>query len=112
MFSVHSYLKKGAIDNYDTIFCVGQHHVDEIREIEKVCGLKPKILINYGFGRLDTLLQEKENFKKIIALAKKSYLILLTPPMQPFRREHLQLTAQKFLGLNVVSSLPLNFLLI
>jgi len=76
MFSVHSYLKKGAIDNYDTIFCVGQHHVDEIREIEKVCGLKPKILINYGFGRLDTLLQEKENFKKKSNLKD---LILITP---------------------------------
>ncbi len=76
MFSVHSYLKKGAIDNYDTIFCVGQHHVNEIREIEKVCGLKPKILINYGFGRLDTLLQKKENFKKKSSLKD---LILITP---------------------------------
>ena len=76
MYSVHSYLRKGAIDNYDTIFCVGQHHVDEIREIEKVCGLKPKILINYGFGRLDTLLQEKENFKKKSNLKD---LILITP---------------------------------
>ena len=26
MFSIHSYLRKGAIDNYDTIFCVGELH--------------------------------------------------------------------------------------
>jgi len=45
MFSMHSYLKKGAIDNYDTIFCVGPHHLNEIKETEKVYGLKPKKLV-------------------------------------------------------------------
>ena len=28
IFSIHSYLRKGALDNYDTIFCVGPHHVN------------------------------------------------------------------------------------
>ena len=63
MFSIHSYLRKGAIDNYDTIFCVGPHHVNEVRETEKIYELKPKNLVKYGFGRLDTLLQKKENFQ-------------------------------------------------
>ena len=61
MYSVHSYLRKGAVDNYDTIFCVGPHQVNEIREMEKVYGLNAKKLINYGYGRLDTLLQKKIN---------------------------------------------------
>ena len=56
MFSIHSYLRKGAIDSYDTIFCVGKHHVNEILETEKIYNLKPKKLVEYGFGRLDTLL--------------------------------------------------------
>jgi YidC/Oxa1 family membrane protein insertase len=64
MFSIHSYLRKGAIDNYDTIFCVGEHHKKEIRETEKVYRLKPKKLITYGFGRLDTLLHEKQKFSQ------------------------------------------------
>ena len=76
MFSIHSYLRKGAIDNYDTIFCVGPHHVNEVRETEKIYELKPKNLVKYGFGRLDTLLQEKENFKKKSNLKD---LILITP---------------------------------
>tara|TARA_B100000029_G_scaffold169089_1_gene165287 strand:- start:645 stop:1778 length:1134 start_codon:yes stop_codon:yes gene_type:complete len=59
MFSVHSYLRKGAIDNFDTIFCVGPHHISEIRETEKIYNLKPKKLVEYGFGRLDTLLKIK-----------------------------------------------------
>jgi YidC/Oxa1 family membrane protein insertase len=64
MFSVHSYLRKGAVDHYDTIFCVGEHHKREILETEKIYGLKPKKLLDYGFGRLDTLLRERNNFKK------------------------------------------------
>ena len=64
MFSVHSYLRKGAVDHYDTIFCVGEHHKKEILETEKIYGLKPKKLVEYGFGRLDTLLKERNNFKE------------------------------------------------
>lgn len=65
MFSVHSYLRQGAIDHYDTIFCVGPHHINEIRQTEKVYGLPAKELVSYGFARLDTLMKEKnQNFKK------------------------------------------------
>jgi len=64
MFSIHSYLRQGAIDNYDTIFCVGPHHVNEITETEKVYGLNPKKLVLYGFPRLDTLLEQKRNYQK------------------------------------------------
>ena len=63
MFSVHSYLRKGAVDNFDTIFCVGEHHEKEIRETERVYGLKQKNLLQYGFGRLDKLLKEREDLK-------------------------------------------------
>ena len=77
MFSVHSYLRKGAVDNYDTIFCVGEHHKREILETEKIYGLKPKKLVNYGFGRLDTLLKEQSNFKKEELNTKN--LIIIAP---------------------------------
>jgi hypothetical protein len=77
MFSIHSYLRKGAIDNYDTIFCVGEHHINEIRETEKVYGLNPKKLIKYGYGRLDTLIHEKKNYSKNHSDIKN--LILITP---------------------------------
>jgi CDP-glycerol glycerophosphotransferase (TagB/SpsB family) len=77
IFSVHSYLRKGAIDNYDTIFCVGPHHKNEIRETEKIYNLKAKNLISFGFPRLDTLLNEKQNYSKISDIDDN--LILLTP---------------------------------
>jgi len=77
MFSVHSYLRKGAINNYDTVFCVGEHHVNEIRETEKIYGLKPKKLLLYGFPRLDTLLQQKRNYSEWSPKSKD--LVLITP---------------------------------
>jgi len=77
MYSVHSYLRKGAIDNYDTIFCVGPHQIKEIRETEKVYGLKAKKLINYGYGRLDTLLQNEMNSQTTNSNAKD--LIIIAP---------------------------------
>ena len=78
IFSVHSYLRKGAVDNYDTIFCVGPHHKNEIQETEKIYNLKPKNLISFGFPRLDTLLNEKQNYSKIFD-TNNDNLILLTP---------------------------------
>ena len=77
MFSIHSYLREGAIDNYDTIFCVGEHHVNEIKETEEVYKLKPKKLIQYGFPRLDTLIQQREKISQKNTKSKK--LILITP---------------------------------
>ena len=76
MFSVHSYLRKGSVDNFDTIFCVGTHHENEIRETEKIYGLKEKKLVHYGFGRLDKLLKEKEEIKEEIT---DEELIIITP---------------------------------
>jgi len=76
MFSIHSYLREHAIDNYDTIFCVGKHHENEIKETEKFYNLKEKKLVPYGYGRLDTLLKEKEVFQKTELSPK---LILITP---------------------------------
>ena len=76
MFSIHSYLRKGAVDNYDTIFCVGKHHVSEIKESEKIYNLKPKKLVEYGFGRLDGLLEKRKQSENN---ENQEKLILITP---------------------------------
>jgi len=76
MFSTHSYLRKDALDNYDTIFCVGPHHMNEIMITEKKYNLKPKKLVEYGFGRLDTLLKKKQEFTHE---KNDEKLILVTP---------------------------------
>ena len=75
IFSSHTYLRKCALDDFNTIFCVGQHHIDEIRETEKIYNLKEKNLIKYGYGRLDQLLAEREEFH----LEKNEKLIIIAP---------------------------------
>ena len=79
MFSVHSYLRKGAIDHFDTIFCVGPHHVKEIQTAEDVYGLKAKNLIEYGYGHLDTLLKETSTPKQQIPIDDGKKHIIVAP---------------------------------
>jgi hypothetical protein len=56
MASNHMSGRRGSIDHYDTIFCVGPHHVREIRESEALYGLTAKDLFEHGYGRLDSIL--------------------------------------------------------
>jgi len=72
--STHMVYRKGAFDNYDTILCVGKHHVKEIRETEQVYGLKPKNLVEHGYGRLDSLI--KHNFSLIVPEKYKKNVLI------------------------------------
>ncbi len=56
--SSHMVYLKGAFDHFDTVFCVGPHHLREIRATERHRDLRPKTLIEHGYGRLDRLLEE------------------------------------------------------
>lgn len=56
--STHMVYQKGAFDGYDSVLCVGPHHMDEIRETERVYASPEKILIEHGYGRLDALIEK------------------------------------------------------
>ena len=55
MGSFHLTHRKGAIDNYDTIFCYSTNHNEEVRAIERVYELPEKKLVNVGFPLVDML---------------------------------------------------------
>ena len=55
MMSVHMSFREGAFDAFDTVFCVGPHVEKELRQIEKVYGLKEKTLVQFGYPLADTL---------------------------------------------------------
>ncbi len=61
MMSSHMAYKKGAFDNYDTVFCVGEYHNKEIRRTEEIYNLKSKKLINSGYPYLENLYQKNNN---------------------------------------------------
>lgn len=51
--SIHLQYNEGAFDHYDTIFCVGPHHVDEIKETEKIYNTNKKELVKVGYSWLE-----------------------------------------------------------
>lgn len=61
LVSCHMVYRKGAFDHYDTILCAGPHHLEEIRRTEAEYKLPPKRLVEYGYGRLDAILAERNN---------------------------------------------------
>jgi YidC/Oxa1 family membrane protein insertase len=56
--STHTSYRTGAFDQFDSVLCVGPHHVDEIRRTEEVYGLPRKELVEHGSSKLDMLLGE------------------------------------------------------
>ena len=58
LVSLHMVYRKGAFDHYDTIFCAGLHHMREMRAMEAEFNLRPKRLVEHGYGRLDTILSQ------------------------------------------------------
>lgn len=54
--SINLLARKGAVDHFDTVFCAGQHIIDEIRAREVLYSLPPKTLVEYGYGYMDELI--------------------------------------------------------
>ena len=65
--STHAAYRKAAFDAYDTILCVGPHHVAEIRKTEERYGLPPKELVEHGSVKLDTVLAEVDGTSAAVA---------------------------------------------
>ncbi|MDR0756026.1 MAG: CDP-glycerol glycerophosphotransferase family protein [Puniceicoccales bacterium] len=55
--STHLQYNERAFDAYDTIFCVGPHHVQEIQKRENLYHLPNKKLLPIGYPRMDVVYQ-------------------------------------------------------
>ncbi len=77
LVSTHKMYRTGAFDYYDTIFCVGPHHLTEIRETEKVYNLPAKTLHEVGYYRLEKIHAEYQEYlaKKVDDDSRKLVLI-------------------------------------
>lgn len=56
--SVHMSFREGAMDHFDTVFCVGPQQMEEIRKTEEVYHLPEKTLVPCGYTLLDDLRAE------------------------------------------------------
>lgn len=57
MGSTHMVDHANSYDHYDSLFCVGPHHVAEITRREELHGLPPKHLFAHGYPRLERLVE-------------------------------------------------------
>lgn len=70
--STHMVDHANSYDAYDSLFCVGPHHVTELRKRESMTGLKPRNLVEYGHPRLENLLVEAESYRQNISHGESS----------------------------------------
>lgn len=77
--STNMVVREGAYDHFDTIFCVGPHQIEEIRETEKMYNLPEKTLVPVGFGVIENLIEMYEKMEKVERDKKQ---ILLAPSWQ------------------------------
>jgi len=82
LVSLHMIYRCGAFDYFDTIFCSGEHHMKEIRAMEKVFGLPEKNLVRHGYGRLDSILKGAAKRTKTKEISERKH-VLVAPSWGP-----------------------------
>lgn len=55
-------IRFGALFFYDTVFCSGRHHVEEIRRQEEIYKLKKKNLVEFGYWRLEKIYDDYRQY--------------------------------------------------
>lgn len=73
-------LRKGALDYYDTVFCVGIDAVMEIRQMEELYHTAAKTLVETGYVLLDQMI---EDYQKQVHVENERKKILIAPSWQP-----------------------------
>lgn len=79
MASTHMVFRFGAYDHYDAIFCVGPHHLKEIRKAETLYKLKPKVLVEHGNSRLDSILHAASQKVSKPKPKERGWRVLIAP---------------------------------
>ncbi|MGI6084177.1 MAG: membrane protein insertase YidC [Acetivibrionales bacterium] len=78
--STNMVVRKGAYDHFDTILCVGQHQIDELKESEEMYNLPAKNLVPCGYGLMDDLIA---SYEKMGNTVNETNVILIAPSWQP-----------------------------
>lgn len=77
--STHMVDHANSYDAYDSLFCVGPHHVAELSKRAELAGLPDRNLFKYGHPRLEELIQHaQENRRENVTSEVKTVLIAPT----------------------------------
>lgn len=80
--SLNLMLRKHALDYFDTIFVANDLVYAEMREQEKVYGLKERTLVKWGSGVIDNMITNYEKSINTDSEEKKKQTILIAPSWQ------------------------------
>lgn len=76
LVSFHMVYRTGAFDHYDTIFCAGPHHLEEMKAIQEARKLSKKSLFEHGYARLDSIKHEAETRNQQYNVNAKPHYLL------------------------------------
>lgn len=79
MMSVHMGFRKGALDNFDTIFATGAHVEREVRATERKYNLKEKTIIKFGYPLAEKL---EASYEAEPEVERETKEILIAPSWQ------------------------------
>ena len=82
LVSTHYVYKKNAFDNFDIMFCTGNYQIIEIQERERKFNLNKKKLVRHGYGRLDTLINERQS-ASVGKNVSNNKVVLIAPSWGP-----------------------------
>lgn len=77
--STHLLMNNGSLDHFDTIFCVGEFQIPEIRKQEEIYNLPKKELVMAGYGFLEQLKEMYDQMPKSDGNAPR---VLIAPSWQ------------------------------
>lgn len=77
--SMHMAYRPAAFDHFDAILCVGPHHTEEVRQTEAIYGLKEKVLVEHGYGRLDSIIRSAASHQRSRAIPSDGKRVLVAP---------------------------------
>jgi hypothetical protein len=84
LVSTHMIYQPRAFDGFDSILCVGPHHVAEIRATESAYDLKPKELVEAGYGVLDSIISsDSSEVLPEVAHSDQGKRVLVAPSWGP-----------------------------
>lgn len=79
MDSLNLTMRKGSMDHFDSVLCVGPHQKEEIEKTELAYGLPKKTLVEWGYSLLDEMRAQYEAMPKT---EKAQKTILIAPSWQ------------------------------
>jgi YidC/Oxa1 family membrane protein insertase len=79
MVSTHMVYRYGAFDYYDSVLCVGPHHIKEILKYEKLHGLPHKKLVKAGYYRLERICAKYQKYLAEQSTVTEKVTILIAP---------------------------------